>query len=208
MDMDRKQSTVGLAVGLAGVLIAVGVTLAAVTQIMGTPPAGGSAAMSGDQALVGRPAPLFELRDLEENALTLADQRGQVVLLNFWATWCGPCRQELPHLQRLYDSWAASGLVVWGLSTDTQAAAVRGFVDQHDYSFPVALAADVARSQYGVRGIPATFLVDRGGIVRYGHEGFGPGSVEQLERELRELLDEEIPIAAAPDGAAMERSEE
>jgi peroxiredoxin len=204
MDTDSRHGTVGLAVGLAAFITVVWASLSAVTAIMEAESRGPWVSGGGSLAATGEPAPTFALLDLEDNELSLEDQRGQVVLVNFWATWCGPCRQELPELQLLHERLAADGLLVWALATDTSPDAVRSYVREHGFTFPVSTSGGQISSEYGVTGIPVTLIVGRGGKVRYTHEGFRPGMAEIVEREVRQLLDEEIPVEPEPGAAAME----
>ena len=122
---------------------------------------------------LGAPAPDFRLWDLNGHAVSLADQRGHVVLLNFWATWCGPCRVEMPAMERLYREFNRKGFEILAVSTDPQGAAVtRPFRDSLLLTFPILHDSDYRVGvQYGARTLPMTFLVDRRGIVR--HRIFG-----------------------------------
>jgi len=136
-------------------------------------------------------APDFTLRSADGGNLRLQEQRGQVVLVNFWASWCGPCRQEMPHLSRLYDKYRASGFTLLGVNIDddprqaSQAAARLGL------KFPVLLDADKAVSRlYDLGSMPATVLIDRDGRVRYLHRGYREGMEEAYERQIRELVKE------------------
>ncbi len=127
-----------------------------------------------DQPLeVDQPAPDFFLRTLNGRSVRLSDYRGKTVVLNFWASWCPPCRREMPDFQTLWEERGPSGpddlvvLAVNLLPEDTIAAA-EGFVEEFGLTFPVLLdtsRGEVAR-RYGVRALPATFFIDRAGIVR------------------------------------------
>ena len=127
-----------------------------------------------DQPLeVDQPAPDFFLRTLNGRSVRLSDYRGKTVVLNFWASWCPPCRREMPDFQTLWEERGPSGpddlviLAVNLLPEDTIAAA-EGFVEEFGLTFPILLdtsRGEVAR-RYGVRALPATFFIDRAGIVR------------------------------------------
>jgi peroxiredoxin len=110
-------------------------------------------------------APDFTLPDLEGHPVRLRQFQGKVVLLNFWATWCTPCRLEMPSMERLYQTFKRTEFVLVGVSLDRQGAAVvRPFVEELQLTFPIVLdaTAEVARA-YGVRGLPTTYLVDPDG---------------------------------------------
>lgn len=116
-----------------------------------------------------RPAPEFALRTLEGDTVTLASLRGKVVLLNFWATWCPPCRVEMPWFERLARERAADGFVVVGASMDRGTPDVlRWFVDEKRITYPVGVASNaMARAYGGNRGLPTSFLIDRQGRIRH-----------------------------------------
>ena len=111
------------------------------------------------------PAPDFALPDLEGRTVSLEGLRGQVVLLNFWATWCLPCREEMPLLEKLHRELGPNGLVVLGVNYRESAAAVRAFLKAHGLTFPVVLDDGEAAKRYAVYAIPVTFLIDRQGKV-------------------------------------------
>jgi peroxiredoxin len=117
----------------------------------------------------GSRAPDFELQTLEGDTLRLAELRGKVVLLNFWATWCGPCRIEMPWFEQLHRDRAADGLVIVGASTDVGTPdVVRAFLSERSISYPIAQASpSLQRSFGGVRGLPTSFLIDRSGRIRH-----------------------------------------
>lgn len=98
-------------------------------------------------------------------SLRLADYRGKVVFLNFWATWCPPCREEMPGMERLYQRFKDQGFVVLAVSVDAEGAdVVSAFVTEHRLTYPIGLDPKMALvGQYGVRGLPSSFLVDRRG---------------------------------------------
>jgi peroxiredoxin len=129
----------------------------------------------------GEPAPNFQLRDMNGRTVSLSDLRGKVVLLNFWATWCGPCRVEMPAMQRLYRAYDRKDFEILAVSTDAQGASVtRPFQQENQLTFPILHDADFRVGlSYGARTLPMTFMVDRQGIVR--HHIFGARDWEAPE---------------------------
>jgi peroxiredoxin len=134
---------------------------------------GGDAAGTGGAAsgggAIGTQAPAFALPDLDARTVKSEEFAGKVVLLDFWATWCPPCRAEIPHLVRLQSKYRDRGLAIVGLSLDQGGAGVvRPFADEHEINYAILIANDgTAESYGGIVGIPTTFLIDRDGkIVR------------------------------------------
>jgi peroxiredoxin len=123
---------------------------------------------------VGHLAPDFVLTTLDGREVRLSDYRGHVVFLNFWATWCGPCKVEMPAMERLYREYRKQGFAILAVSSDPEGAAVtRPFRDSLGLSFTIAHDQDaVVMRMYGVRALPHTFLVDRRGVIT--HQVFGP----------------------------------
>lgn len=117
---------------------------------------------------IGDEAPNFTLRDLSGNVMSLSQLRGKVVLLNFWATWCGPCRVEMPAMEQLYRTLSRREFEILAVSTDSQGAAVtRPFQREMGFTFPILHDSEYRVGlTYGARSIPLTFMVDRRGIVR------------------------------------------
>lgn len=117
---------------------------------------------------VGDEAPNFSLRDLAGNVMSLSQLKGKVVLLNFWATWCGPCRVEMPAMEQLYRTLPRREFEILAVSTDPQGAAVtRPFQREMGFTFPILHDSEYRVGlTYGARTIPITFVVDRRGIVR------------------------------------------
>jgi peroxiredoxin len=140
---------------------------------------------------VGQPAPEIGLNDLAGQPVRIAGLRGKVVLVDFWATWCSPCRLELPFLDRLSRQYAAQGLVVVGVSVDNELSNVRSFLARNPVGFRVAHDARKAVvARYGGQSMPSSYLVDRRGRVRYYHGGFFQRDVPTIEREVQGLLRE------------------
>lgn len=117
---------------------------------------------------VGDPAPDFSLQDLSGHAMSLTSYRGKkVVLLDFWATWCPPCRMSMPDLQKLADNFKDHGLEILSVNQGEEADQVRHFIEHKKYSFHVVLDKDQAvAAKYGVRGIPTLVLIDKNGVVQ------------------------------------------
>ena len=138
-------------------------------------------------ALIEKPAPDFTLRDLKGNQVSLSDFRGQPVVLNFWATWCSPCRVEIPHLEALYTKYKDQGLVVIGMNTETDYMKVKYFAEPQ-ISYTVLLDGGTQAQGYDVSGIPCTYYIDRKGIIRHRSVGFAPGGEALIEEKIKELL--------------------
>lgn len=118
--------------------------------------------------LEGQPAPDLAIQDLDGKPRKLSEWRGRWLLVNFWATWCGPCRIEMPAMERLYRSYSRKDFEILAVSTDPQGAAVtRPFQQEMGFTFPILHDAEYRIGlMYGARSLPMTFMVDRQGIVR------------------------------------------
>jgi thiol-disulfide isomerase/thioredoxin len=139
------------------------------------------------------PAPDFKLKDLDGKELSLSSLNGKVVLLNFWATWCGPCRAEIPSLIQLQSRYKDRMQIIGLVVDDDDQTAIRKFVENEGINYPIALAPDDIRLAYGgVSALPTVFLLNTGGRVVQKHVGlFDPAL---YETEIRSLLD--MPVAA------------
>jgi peroxiredoxin len=136
-------------------------------------------------------APDFTLKSASGPNLRLAEQRGQVVMVNFWATWCGPCRVELPHLSRLHDTYKKAGFAVLGVNIDNNPQQAIDLAQRLGVSFPVLLDTNKAVvTAYDLRDMPATVLIDRDGRVRHIYRGYKDGAEQTYEQHLRALLKE------------------
>ena len=127
----------------------------------------GLVSCSGQGGTPGSKAPGFVLEDLEGAEVSLAKYKGNVIILDFWATWCPPCRMEIPHFQELYEEYAGQGLVIIGIALDRGGASVvKPFVDSNGVTYPVAIGSrEIADAYGGIRGIPTTFIIDRQGNI-------------------------------------------
>jgi len=117
--------------------------------------------------LVGKAAPDFSLTDMQGQQVSLSQYKGQVVVLNFWATWCPPCREEMPSMEKLYRDYKDKGLVMLAVNVEENGRkAVAGFLQRQPYSFPILLdTQSVAQNTYGVFRFPESFIIDRNGVV-------------------------------------------
>lgn len=141
-----------------------------------------------------RPAPDFELKDLAGKRVRLSGQKGKVVIVNFWATWCAPCLRELPHLDKLQRARGKDGLVVYAITTDgpqTQSQ-VRSLVKRERFDMPVLLDPEGrAFAALNPRGTnPFTLAIDREGRIAETHEGYNPGDERMYEEWAARLLAE------------------
>jgi cytochrome c biogenesis protein CcmG/thiol:disulfide interchange protein DsbE len=129
----------------------------------------------------------FVLKDMNDKPLNLASYKGKVVVLNFWATWCGPCKQEIPAFVELYDQYKDKGFVIVGVSIDDSPEQLRAFTREWRMQYPIAQMQSDIESSYGpFFGIPTTFFIARDGSICTKH--LGPSTKEQFEREIKALL--------------------
>jgi len=149
---------------------------------------GCSAGSEPSEAQVGELAPKFQLQNLDGQSVALSKFRGKPVVLNFWATWCPPCRDEMPYIQEIYNEWSDKGLVVLAINYGESASRVKKFVQYYGLSFPVLLDTkqDVAQ-KYNVRGIPTTFFIDKDGIIQDMKVGAFQ-SKEEIESSLSKII--------------------
>lgn len=137
----------------------------------------------------GSMAPGFSLKSNSGKNLKLEEFRGQVVMINFWATWCGPCRQEMPHLNRLHERYHKAGFALLGVNIDDQPDVAREMVQKLGIAFPVLFDTDKRVSRlYDVDAMPSSLLIDRDGRIRYLHLGYRSGYEIQYDNQIRELL--------------------
>jgi thiol-disulfide isomerase/thioredoxin len=151
----------------------------------------GSIASAAPPQLVGSTAPDFALRSLGDANMRLSEHLGEVVLINFWATWCGPCRQEMPLLDAIYAKYQRAGLVMLGINIDDDQDDAIEMAKTLKVSYPIVFddRKDVSRA-YQLGSMPLTVLVDREGVVRFVSDGFKPGYEKVYAEKLRELLGE------------------
>jgi peroxiredoxin len=141
--------------------------------------------------LTGQAAPDFALKSSSGANLRLSEYRGDVVMVNFWATWCGPCRQEMPLLDELYSRYERVGFSLLGVNIDDDSRRAMSMVSELGVSFPVLFDARKEVSKlYEVDAMPVTVLIDREGTIRYVHNGYKPGYEEKYLDQIRSLLRE------------------
>jgi len=139
----------------------------------------------------GGPAPAFTLAALTGQSATLSQYKGQVVMLNFWATWCGPCQQEMPLLDQMYKKYKMAGFTLIGVSVDKEAAPVKDLMARKPVSFPVLLdPANQVSKAYHVDEMPSSVIIDRKGEIRYIHRGYKPGDENEYQDRIRQLIKE------------------
>jgi peroxiredoxin len=139
----------------------------------------------------GSPAPSFTLAARGGQAVSLAQYKGQVVMLNFWASWCGPCRQEMPLLESIYKKYNKLGFTLLGVNVEPDAKAANEWLRDTPVSFPVLYDTDGKVSKlYEVAGMPSTVIIDRGGKLRVVHRGYKPGDENEYLDSIRSLIRE------------------
>ena len=137
---------------------------------------------------IGSKAPDFELYDLEGNIHKLSDYQGTPVLLNFWATWCGPCRGEMPHLEEVYAEWKEKDLTFFAVNVGESSTDVTAFLDYYGFNMQVLLdSARTVSRKYGVSGIPTTYFIDEDGIIQNRVVGAFPDR-ETIEKYVTSLF--------------------
>jgi peroxiredoxin len=143
------------------------------------------------QTLSG-PAPGFSLQSRDGQQVSLASLKGKVVMVNFWATWCVPCRQEMPHLQALYDRYNSLGFELLAVNVEkNNAEGARKWLEETPVTFPVLFDPNNEVTKlYKVQTMPSTVLVARDGTMRFIHHGYKPGYESDYQTQVRALLRE------------------
>jgi thiol-disulfide isomerase/thioredoxin len=147
-----------------------------------------STADSAPRVTTSQPSPAWELKGVEGKAVKSSDFAGKVVILDFWATWCGPCRMEIPGFIELQKQYADKGLVVIGVSLDQDGAStVKPLIEKMGLNYPIVLGDEAVVSAFGgIEGIPTTFIVDRAGNIVRKHVGYAPKA--EFETDIKPLL--------------------
>jgi peroxiredoxin len=159
-----------------------GLATLALATLLAAPAVRASApAAAGDFALPARDGGTVQLSEL----------RGQVVMINFWATWCGPCRQEMPLLEQLYSKYEPLGFTLLGVNVEPDSAPAQEWLKRTPVTFPILFDRDnKVSSQFGVEAMPSSVLIDREGKVRHVHRGYKPGDESTYADLVRSLVKE------------------
>jgi len=166
----KKNLAYGLGILLVALLLYLSLFTESQVQVAGLKP--------------GSKAPEFTLKTLEGEELSLGDLRGKVVLINFWATWCPPCKEEIPLFKEVYKKYRDRGFEILAISMDSKPEPVKKFVREMDFPFPVLMDDGKVSEIYGVQGLPTSFLVNREGeLVKV-----RLGKYKEVEEDLRDLL--------------------
>jgi peroxiredoxin len=153
--------------------------------------AGAVVAGSAVAADLSGPAPDFTLQARDGQTVTLSDLRGQVVMVNFWATWCGPCRQEMPHLEALHQRYQSLGFTLLGVNVEDNPEGARKWLAERPVTFPILFDPKNHVSQlYDVIAMPSTVMIGRDGTMRFIHHGYQPGYENEYQAQIRALLRE------------------
>lgn len=170
----------------------------------GSPDAADAAAMAAaadgvdnSTPLTGKSAPAFTLADLQGNKVSLSSYKGRPLVVDFWATWCGPCKVEIPWFEKLHDQYASQGLEIIGVSTDdldkddpaklfTEKRDIADFVAKMHMNYPILLGADAVEDQWGIDAMPTTFFIDRNGKIVASTVGLAPR--DAIEADIKKAI--------------------
>lgn len=145
-------------------------------------------AMAADEKRV--PFPAVDLTDSQGQPFQMKDYNGTIAVLNFWAAWCGPCRMELPELQKLYNEFGSKGFVVLAVAVDTPSQLAKPFLERLGVTLPLAFIDPQTQMQLGIDRIPFTVLLDKKGMIVRIYPGFAPEIMADLRRQVSTLVAE------------------
>jgi peroxiredoxin len=149
------------------------------------------AALTVQAEPVNTPAPDFTLESRSGDNIRLEDHRGEVVMLNFWASWCGPCRQEMPLMDDIYSRYQDLGFTILAVNVDENRDEALRFLESVPVNYPILYDPESSVSElYEVPAMPTTVMIDRDGQARYIHYGYKPGYETEYEAQIRELVRE------------------
>ncbi|OOZ39548.1 redoxin [Solemya pervernicosa gill symbiont] len=150
-----------------------------------------AAGANAAQLATDTPAPDFTLKSSSGENLKLSEYRGNVVMINFWASWCAPCRQEMPLIDALHQRYEKLGFTVLGINVDSDSSAAIKWLKEQPVSFPILFDSENSVSQgYQVAAMPSTVMVDRDGKIRFTHLGYQPGLEAEYQQQIRTLVAE------------------
>ena len=136
-------------------------------------------------------APDFTLKSNSGKNIKLSEYRGEVVLLNFWASWCGPCRQEMPLLEQLHERYSSYGFTVMGVNVEEDSSKAKKMLRDVPVTFPILFDTEnKASKQYKVSAMPSTVMIDRDGNMRYLHKGYKSGDEQEYAKWIKKLIRE------------------
>ncbi|HEY6872815.1 MAG TPA: TlpA disulfide reductase family protein [Geobacteraceae bacterium] len=158
--------------------------VAALAAALTIPLAASAAVRKGEQA-----PPLKVVSTAGQN-ITLANYQGHVLVLDFFASWCGPCRESIPHLVELNSRYGRQGLQILGLSADEDRVAVKEFIAEKKINYPVAMTNDKLLDDYAVRSIPTLYVINKKGVVVGRFMGFSDETAKSMEAQIKKLLAE------------------
>lgn len=140
---------------------------------------------------LSEPAPDFTLESMQGGEVSLSDLEGDVVLINFWATWCAPCREEMPHLEAIYQRYGDLGFTLLGVNVEEDSSDASEFLAETPVSFPILFDPENRVSElYDVVAMPSTVIIGRDGTMRHIHHGYQPGYEQDYQAQVRALLRE------------------
>lgn len=140
---------------------------------------------------ISGPAPDFTLKNRAGENIKLSELRGQVVMLNFWASWCGPCRQEMPILEKIFQKYEPLGFTLLGVNVEENSKDALHYLKSVDVSFPILFDnKNITSKLYDVIAMPSTIMIDRDGNMRYLHQGYVPGVEQDYMKQVRSLVRE------------------
>ena len=139
----------------------------------------------------GAATPDFALPARDGSTVKLSELKGQVVMINFWASWCGPCRQEMPLLDQMYKKYKPLGFTLVGVNVEPDSTDAEGYLKKTPVTYPILLDKEnKVSSLYDVSAMPSSVIVDRKGRVRYVHHGYKPGDENEFLNQIRTLVKE------------------